>query len=69
MHATASERPTADRTTETQRITARRTTETRRIDVTDVTTARVAEFAAARASDGDVRFERRGGWTYLVEDR
>ncbi|WP_336021758.1 hypothetical protein [Halobellus salinisoli] len=58
MHATAHERSTTDRTTET-----------RRIDVTDVTTARVAEYAEARSSDGDVRFERRGGWTYLVEDR
>jgi len=64
MHATAYERSTTDRTDDTKR-----TSETRRIDVTDVKTARVAEYAEARSSDGDVRFERRGGWTYLVEDR
>ncbi|WP_203229088.1 hypothetical protein [Halobellus captivus] len=58
MHATASERSTTNRNQEA-----------RRIDVTDVKTARVAEFAETRSSDGDVRFERRGGWTYLVEDR
>ncbi|MGQ4554676.1 hypothetical protein [Halobellus sp. GM3] len=58
MHATALEKPAADRGSET-----------RRIDVTDVETARVAEYAAHRSTTGDVRFERRGGWTYLVEDR
>jgi hypothetical protein len=57
MHATALETPTADRTGGMQRI-----------DVTDVSTARVAEYAESRA-DGDVRFERRGGWTYLIEER
>ncbi|WP_435186308.1 hypothetical protein [Halobellus sp. EA9] len=55
MHATAIEEPTTER--------AQRT---RRIDVTDVETARVTEYAATRE---DVRFERRGGWTYLVEER
>jgi hypothetical protein len=57
MHATALERSAADHSRET------------RIDVTDVETAQVTEYAASRSTDGDVRFERRGGWTYLVEDR
>lgn len=39
-----------------------------RIEVTDIATERVAEFAAARANDAEIRFERRGGWTYLVSD-
>ncbi|SFR36881.1 hypothetical protein [Halogeometricum limi] len=53
MNALAAERPDE------------RTRQTRRIDVTEFRTKRVAEYAAARF-DGDVRFERRGGWTYLV---
>ncbi|SDX58960.1 hypothetical protein [Halobellus clavatus] len=55
MHATAIDDPTAERKSET-----------RRIDVTDVETAQVAAYAATCES---VRFERRGGWTYLVEER
>jgi hypothetical protein len=55
MHAMATDEPTADR--------VRRT---RRIDVTDVEAAQVLEYAATR---GDLHFERRGGWTYLIEER
>jgi hypothetical protein len=39
-----------------------------RIEVTDIATERVTEFAATRADDAEIRFERRGGWTYLVSD-
>jgi len=46
--------------------TANRTPETRRIDVTDVETAQVLDYAASRR---DLFFERRGGWTYLIEER
>ena len=38
----------------------------RRIGVTDVETAQVIEHAATR---GELRFERRGGRTYLIEGR
>jgi len=64
MHATAVE-------TSNSKPKADRNRSTRRIDVTDVATAQVAEYAARRSAEGeaDVRFERRGGWTYLVEDR
>ncbi|MFD1597693.1 hypothetical protein [Halobellus rarus] len=62
MHATAVEKSNSK---------ADRIGSTRRIDVTDVATAQVAEYAQRRFAEGDaeVRFERRGGWTYLVEDR
>ncbi|QCC48427.1 hypothetical protein [Halobellus limi] len=64
MHATAVE-------TSNSNSKADRTRATRRIDVTDVATAQVAEYAERRAADtnAEVRIERRGGWTYLVEDR
>jgi hypothetical protein len=64
MHATAVETSNAKPKADHDRAT-------RRIDVTDVATAQVAEYAARRAAEdeADVRFERRGGWTYLVEDR
>jgi hypothetical protein len=55
MHAMAIDEPTAGRTRGT-----------RRIDVTDVDAAQVLEYAASRE---DLHFERRGGWTYLIEDR
>ena len=55
MHATAIDEPTANRTRGN-----------RRIDVTDVEASQVIEYAASRE---DLFFERRGGWTYLVEER
>jgi len=55
MHALAIDDTTADRTRET-----------RRMDVTDVEATQVMEYAATRE---DLHFERRGGWTYLIEER
>ena len=55
MHAMAVDEPTAERGRDT-----------RRIDVTDVEAAQVIEYAASRE---ELFFERRGGWTYLIEDQ
>ena len=55
MHAMAIDEPAAGRI---QR--------TRRIDVTDIEAAQVLEYAATREG---LHFERRGGWTYLIEER
>jgi hypothetical protein len=55
MHALSIDEPTADRTRAT-----------RRMDVTDVEATQVIEYAATRE---DLHFERRGGWTYLIEER
>ena len=55
MHAMAIDEPTSDRLQGT-----------RRIDVTDVEAEQVFEYAATRE---DLHFERRGGWTYLIEER
>ena len=55
MHTLAIDEPTANRTRQT-----------RRIDVTDVEAAQVLEYAASREG---LFFERRGGWTYLIEER
>ena len=55
MHAVSVDDPTGDRTRET-----------RRMDVTDVEATQVMAYAATRE---DLHFERRGGWTYLVEER
>ncbi|WP_435335479.1 hypothetical protein [Haloarchaeobius sp. TZWWS8] len=41
----------------------------RRIDVTDLRTRSVADYAQRRAREGDVTFERRGGYTYLLTER
>ncbi|GGJ11820.1 hypothetical protein GCM10008995_22150 [Halobellus salinus] len=57
MHALAVDESRADRD---------RDRDTRRIDVTDVDVAQVIEYAASR---GDLHFERRGGWTYLIEEQ
>jgi hypothetical protein len=46
--------------------TADRSRESRRIDVTDVEATQVIEYAASRE---DLHFERRGGWTYLIEEQ
>ena len=54
MHAMAIDEPTADRTRES-----------RRIDVTDVEASQVIDYAASR---DELHFERRGGWTYLIEE-
>ena len=45
--------------------TADRTRESRRIDVTDVEASQVIDYAASR---DELHFERRGGWTYLIEE-
>ncbi|MBB6647541.1 hypothetical protein [Halobellus ruber] len=55
MHTAAIDEPTADRAREN-----------RRIDVTDVEASQVIEYAASREN---LFFERRGGWTYLIEER
>ncbi|QIQ77318.1 hypothetical protein GL213_12730 [Halogeometricum borinquense] len=47
--------------------TDERTGQTRRIDVTEFRTVRVADYARTRF-DGDVRFERCGGTTYLIAE-
>lgn len=44
-----------------------RARETQRIEVTEFRTERVADYARDLA--GEVRFERRGGATYLVGER
>lgn len=48
--------------------TDERTGQTRRIEVSEFRTARVVAYARTRFDDADVRFERRGGATYLVAD-
>ena len=39
---------------------------TRRIDITDLDATQVIDYAASREG---LHFERRGGWTYLIEER
>jgi hypothetical protein len=55
MLAMAVDEPTADRTRQT-----------RRIDITDIDATQVIDYAASREG---LHFERRGGWTYLIEER
>jgi hypothetical protein len=55
MHVLSIDAPAADRTRDT-----------RRMDVTDFETTQVIEYADTRE---ELFFERRGGVTYLIENR